>query len=93
MWYDIKAKVPDWTEATKFLAKADPAMKELIKKIGPCTLAPRKDYYLVLCRSIFNQRGRHQFALQRQCEHDESEFTGLCQVVSRVQRHAHARTD
>jgi len=56
MWYDIKAKVPDWTEATKFLAKSDPVMKELIKKIGPCTLAPRKDYYLVLCRSIFNQQ-------------------------------------
>jgi len=32
MWYDIKAKVPDWTEATKFLAKTDPVMKELIKK-------------------------------------------------------------
>jgi len=56
MWYVDNAKIPDWSAATKFLSKADPVMKLIIKKVGPCTIAPRKDYFIVLCTSIFNQQ-------------------------------------
>jgi len=31
-------------------------MKDLIKAVGPCTLAPRGEYFLCLCKSIFSQQ-------------------------------------
>jgi DNA-3-methyladenine glycosylase II len=56
MWYDQNAAIPDWSKATRYLSKVDPEMKKLIKKVGPCRMAPRKDYFIVLCTSIFNQQ-------------------------------------
>lgn len=38
------------------LGRADPAMKQLIRRVGPCTLVPRRDYFVVLCKSIYTQQ-------------------------------------
>jgi len=45
-----------WDEAARHLAKADPALRRVIAKVGPCTLAPRRDYFVVLCKAIFTQQ-------------------------------------
>ncbi len=47
---------PDWRAARRHLAKADPVMAGLIAKVGPCTLAPRTDYFVTLCKSILSQQ-------------------------------------
>jgi DNA-3-methyladenine glycosylase II len=31
-------------------------MKRAIQLVGPCTLAPRRDYFVVLCKSIYSQQ-------------------------------------
>jgi DNA-3-methyladenine glycosylase II len=31
-------------------------MARIIKHVGPCTLQPRRDYFVVLCKAIFNQQ-------------------------------------
>jgi DNA-3-methyladenine glycosylase II len=45
----------DWSAARRFLSR-DLAMKKLMKRVGPCTLEPRRDYFSVLCKSIFTQQ-------------------------------------
>jgi DNA-3-methyladenine glycosylase II len=52
-------------------------MAKIIRRVGPCTLAPRRDYFVVLCKSIYTQqistriatilfnRFRDQFPLRR----------------------------
>ncbi len=56
MWYTSVEPIPDWSPALRHLKRVDPAMKGIIRKVGPCTLAPRRDYFTVLCLSIFNQQ-------------------------------------
>ena len=51
-----KTKCPGWTDAERHLAKVDPVLARIIEKIGPCTLAPRKDHFGALCQSIMNQQ-------------------------------------
>jgi DNA-3-methyladenine glycosylase II len=46
----------DWSTAQRHLAKADPVMKQVIRKVGKCTLAPRRDYFAKLCQSIYSQQ-------------------------------------
>jgi DNA-3-methyladenine glycosylase II len=55
MWFEKPPRKPDWSAATKFLRR-DPVMKKVIARVGPCTLAPRRDYFIVLCKSIFTQQ-------------------------------------
>src|SRR2546421_12593328 len=31
-------------------------MARVIERVGPCTLAPQRDYFSVLCKAIFNQQ-------------------------------------
>ena len=31
-------------------------MKQIIRRVGPCTLKPRRDYFVKLCQSIYNQQ-------------------------------------
>ena len=38
------------------MRRVDPVMKSIIARVGPCTLSPRKDYFVVLCKSIFSQQ-------------------------------------
>ncbi len=45
-----------WDEAQRHLGRVDPVMRHLIKTAGPCTVRPRKDYFVVLCKAIFSQQ-------------------------------------
>lgn len=56
MWFPAATDGVDWSEAEKYLSKADPALRKIIKKVGPCTLHPRRDYFVKLCQSIFSQQ-------------------------------------
>ena len=47
---------PGWEEAERHLARADPILGDIIARVGPCTLAPRKDYFAALCHSIISQQ-------------------------------------
>jgi DNA-3-methyladenine glycosylase II len=55
MWFEKPPRKPDWSGARRFLRR-DPAMRKVIDRVGPCTLAPRRDYFIVLCKSIFTQQ-------------------------------------
>ena len=48
--------MPDWSKAERHLRRVDPAMRAIIDRVGPCTLAPRRDYFVVLCKAIFTQQ-------------------------------------
>ncbi len=56
MWYVTSKSKPDWSAARRHLRRVDPVLAPIIKRVGPCTLVPRRDYYRVLCISIFNQQ-------------------------------------
>jgi DNA-3-methyladenine glycosylase II len=56
MWFDRPPGVPDWSAAEAHLRRADPALAGVIDRVGPCTLAPRRDYFVVLCKAIFTQQ-------------------------------------
>jgi DNA-3-methyladenine glycosylase II len=56
MWFERPAGMPDWSVAEGHLRGADPAMGEVVERVGPCTLAPRRDYFVVLCKAIFTQQ-------------------------------------
>src|SRR5918993_6095180 len=76
MWFETPNSAPDWSAALKHLRR-DPVLRKLIARVGPCTLHPRRDYFVVLCKSIFTQqistkvaatlfgRFRDQFPLRR----------------------------
>jgi DNA-3-methyladenine glycosylase II len=48
--------ISDWSAACRYLSRVDPVMKQIIRKVGPCTLSPRRDYFVKLCHSIFAQQ-------------------------------------
>jgi DNA-3-methyladenine glycosylase II len=56
MWFDRPPAGPDWTDAVRSLRKADPVLRGVIDRVGPCTLHPRRDYFVVLCKAIFTQQ-------------------------------------
>ena len=47
--------MPDWAPAERHLSR-DPVLRDVIARVGPCTLHPRRDYFVVLCQSIFTQQ-------------------------------------
>lgn len=47
---------PDWTEATRALSRRDPTLREVIRRIGPCTLAPRENSFGALVGAIVAQQ-------------------------------------
>jgi DNA-3-methyladenine glycosylase II len=51
-----KKTAPDWTLAEQHLSACDPVLAEIIQRVGPCTLAPRRDYFAALCQAIVNQQ-------------------------------------
>src|SRR5688572_29377780 len=55
MWFELPRRAPDWSRAVRRL-KRDPVMRRIIASVGPCTLHPRRDYFVVLCKSIFTQQ-------------------------------------
>ncbi|HYE18616.1 MAG TPA: hypothetical protein VEA69_09240 [Tepidisphaeraceae bacterium] len=56
MWFAPTAEGVDWSEAQNYLARVDPTMRKVIRDVGPCTLRPRRDYFVKLCQSIFAQQ-------------------------------------
>jgi DNA-3-methyladenine glycosylase II len=43
-------------EAAEHLAKVDPVLKQVIERVGPCTIRPHKNYYQELVESIISQQ-------------------------------------
>jgi DNA-3-methyladenine glycosylase II len=56
MWYVKSKDKPDWSVARRQLSRADPVLAKIIRRVGPCTIVPRRDYFNLLCISIFNQQ-------------------------------------
>jgi DNA-3-methyladenine glycosylase II len=56
MWFDAPRTAVPWSDAVKHLRAADPRLRKVIDRVGPCTLAPRRDYFVVLCKAIFTQQ-------------------------------------
>jgi DNA-3-methyladenine glycosylase II len=52
----VRTSCLGWSEAQRHLAKVDPVMARIVSRVGPCTLAPRTDYFAALCQSIINQQ-------------------------------------
>jgi DNA-3-methyladenine glycosylase II len=56
MWFEKPPGAPDWKPALRHLRRVDPVMGTVIDRVGPCTLHPRRDYFVVLCKAIFTQQ-------------------------------------
>lgn len=56
MWFNPPKTLPDWRPALHHLRRADPILAKIIDRVGPCTLAPRRDYFVALCQTIFTQQ-------------------------------------
>lgn len=54
-WFDPRASGEGWAKAERFLRR-DPDMRPIVRRVGPCTLSPRRDYFQVLVLSVFNQQ-------------------------------------
>jgi len=50
------ASAIDWAAARRHLGRVDPAMKRIMRRVGPCALVPRDDHFLALCKAIFSQQ-------------------------------------
>src|SRR5690349_8150916 len=55
MWFDDTITQSQWETGVKQLRR-DPVMRKIIARVGPCTLTPRRDYFITLCKSIFTQQ-------------------------------------
>ena len=47
---------PDWTGATRALSRRDPTLRAVIRRVGPCTLAPRENSFGALAGAIVAQQ-------------------------------------
>jgi DNA-3-methyladenine glycosylase II len=56
VWFEQKDRCLDWAPANRHLKRVDPVLGRVIQRVGPCTLAPRRDYFVVLCKAIFTQQ-------------------------------------
>jgi len=56
MWFDQIDAQDCWTAGAKHLARVDPTLRTIIRNVGPCTLRPRRDYFVVLCKAIYAQQ-------------------------------------
>jgi DNA-3-methyladenine glycosylase II len=56
VWFEKPASGPDWTAATRHLRRADSVLRRVIDRVGVCTLHPRRDYFVVLCKAIYTQQ-------------------------------------
>jgi DNA-3-methyladenine glycosylase II len=56
MWFDVPQRPNDWRKAERHLKASDPRLARVINAVGPCTLTPRRDNFVVLCKAIFTQQ-------------------------------------
>jgi DNA-3-methyladenine glycosylase II len=45
-----------WSLAQKHLSASNAELMGLIERVGPCTLKPRRDYFVLLSKAIFSQQ-------------------------------------
>ncbi len=45
-----------YPEASRVLSRNDPVLRELIARLGPCQLRPRRNHFATLCDSIISQQ-------------------------------------
>lgn len=55
-WAAAAAAQPDWSAATRHLSDRDPVLRDLIQRIGPCTLVPRPNVFGTLVGAIVAQQ-------------------------------------
>jgi DNA-3-methyladenine glycosylase II len=55
MWFLMSKTDKKWAAGLKQLSR-DPVMRKIIKCVGPCKLGARRDYFVVLCKAIYNQQ-------------------------------------
>jgi len=48
-------KHDDWTRARRHLQR-DPVLRDVIAAVGACALTPRRDHFVLLCKSIYSQQ-------------------------------------
>src|SRR3954447_6260870 len=56
MWFPHSCDDQRWAAAQAHLSSASRPLARIIERVGPCTLRPRKDYFVVLCKAIFTQQ-------------------------------------
>jgi DNA-3-methyladenine glycosylase II len=56
MWFDKPRTLANWNAGRAHLSRVDLVLREIIRAVGPCMLAPRRDYFVKLCQSIFTQQ-------------------------------------
>jgi len=61
MWFPNNRKLA-WRDAEAHLRSVSPVFRRTIERVGPCTLSPRRDYFVVLCKAIFTQQISTQVA-------------------------------
>jgi len=45
-----------WAAAARHLTEVDSVLGKVIQRVGACTMSPRKDYFVTLCRAIYSQQ-------------------------------------
>jgi DNA-3-methyladenine glycosylase II len=55
MWFDNTTSADRWYDAIRHLRR-DPILRRIMKRVGPCTLSPRKDVFVALVQSILSQQ-------------------------------------
>jgi DNA-3-methyladenine glycosylase II len=56
MWFNPSSNPTPWDPAIKHLIDRDPVLGQVIQRVGPCTMAPRRDYFVALCKAVFSQQ-------------------------------------
>src|SRR5438045_8140948 len=51
----IRPMPVSWSKATKHL-REDAVLRPIIRRVGPCKLAPQRDYFIALCKAIYSQQ-------------------------------------
>lgn len=55
MWFNDADAADHWADAIAHLSR-DRILRKLIARLGPCTLRPRRDYFVKLVQSILSQQ-------------------------------------
>jgi DNA-3-methyladenine glycosylase II len=56
MWFDPAADAVDWSRGERHVARRDPLLRLVVKRVGPCLLKPLPDPFAALVLSVFNQQ-------------------------------------
>jgi DNA-3-methyladenine glycosylase II len=51
-----RAKTPRYVRETEILTRGDRVLRDIVRRVGPCTLAPSNDHFLTLAEAIIWQQ-------------------------------------